>query len=57
MFASFQGFVSPEAMDVDAVQLYTDLGVILNHDPYRVLEEGIAPDRIGYMVSSEAAVY
>ncbi len=49
--------VPPETMDADAVQLYTDLGVLLNHDPYRVLEEGIAPDRIGYMVSSEAAVY
>ena len=49
--------VPPEAMDANAVQLYTDLGVLLNHDPYRVLEEGIAPDRIGYIVSSEAAAY
>lgn len=43
-------------MDAEAVQLYTALGVLLNHDPYRILEEGATPDRIGYMVSCEAAV-
>ena len=49
--------VPPETMDANALQLYTDLGVLLNHDPYRILEEEIAPDRIGYVVSSEAAAY
>jgi hypothetical protein len=49
--------VPPETMNADAIELYTQLGVLLNHDPYRVLEEDITPDRIGYTVSSEAAVY
>lgn len=49
--------VPPEAMDANAVQLYTELGLLLNHAPYHILEEGIAPDRIGYMISSEAAAY
>jgi len=48
--------VAPEKMDADALQLYVHLGILLNHDPYRVVEEGIAPDRIGYMVTPEAAV-
>ena len=48
--------VKPDKMDADALQLYGQLGVLLNHDPYRVMEEGITPDRIGYMVTSEAAV-
>jgi hypothetical protein len=49
--------VPPETMDANALQLYAELGVLLNREPYRILEEGIAPDRIGYMVSSEAAAY
>ena len=48
--------VPPETMDVKALQLFTDLGVLLNRDPYRILEEDITPDRIGYTVSSEAVV-
>ena len=48
--------VPPEKMDADALRLYGHLGVLLNHDPYRVMEEGITPDRIGYMVTSEASV-
>jgi len=49
--------VPPETMDADAVQLYTELGLLLSHDPYRIIEEGISFDGIGYVVSSEAAVY
>jgi|WetSurMetagenome_2_1015567.scaffolds.fasta_scaffold866710_2 hypothetical protein len=48
--------VSPEKMNTDALKLYGRLGVLLHHDPYRVMEEGITPDRIGYMVTSEASV-
>jgi hypothetical protein len=48
--------VPPEKMNAGALQLYGQLGVLLNHDPYRVMEEGITPDRIGYMVTSEASV-
>jgi hypothetical protein len=48
--------VKPEKMDAADLQLYGQLGVLLNHDPYRVMEEGITPDRIGYMVTSEASV-
>ena len=48
--------VPPEAMDEDAVQLYADLGVLLDHGPYRIFEEGATPSRIGYMVVSKAAV-
>ena len=48
--------VPPETMDADAILLYTKLGVLLNHDRYRILEEEITPDRIGYTVSSEAVV-
>ncbi len=33
--------VSPESMDADAEELYAGLGELLNHDPYRILEEGI----------------
>ena len=43
-------------MDANALLLYAELGVLLKHDPYRILEEGATPDRIGFMVSSEAAV-
>ena len=47
--------VPPEAMDADAVQLYAQLGELLNHDPYRILEEWATLNRIGYMVGSSAA--
>lgn len=47
--------IPPEKMDADALKLYGQLGVLLNGDPYRIMEEGIATDRIGYMVTSEAA--
>ena len=43
--------VPPEKMDAEALTLYGQLGVLLNRAPYRVMEEGIAPDRIGYMVT------
>ena len=49
--------VPPETMDANAMLLYTRLGVLLNHDPYRILEEGATLHKIGYMISSEAAVY
>ena len=49
--------VDPENMDADAEQLYRDLGVRLNQDPYRILEEGCDLDRIGYVVGTEAAQY
>jgi hypothetical protein len=48
--------VPPERMDANALKLYGQLGVLLNQEPYRIMEEGIAADRIGYMVTSEAAV-
>jgi len=48
--------VPPETMDANALRLYADLGELLNHDPYRVFDEGATVDRIGYMVCSEAAV-
>ena len=48
--------VPPEKMDADDLQLYGQLGVLLNQGPYRVMEEGITPDRIGYMVAPKAAV-
>jgi hypothetical protein len=48
--------VHPDKMDADTLQLYGQLGVLLNHDPYRVMEEGVTPDRMGYMVTSEASV-
>jgi hypothetical protein len=48
--------VSPERMNADALKLYGQLGVLLNLEPYRIMEEGIAADRIGYMVTSEAGV-
>lgn len=49
--------VPPHTMDADAEQLYTDLGVLLGRNPYRILEEDIATDRIGYTVGSEGAAY
>ena len=48
--------VPPEKMDADALLLYRHLGVLLNHNPYRIMEEGITPDSIGYMVTSGAVV-
>ena len=46
--------VPPETMDANALKLYGQLGILLNHDPYRVMEEGITTDRIGYMITNEA---
>jgi hypothetical protein len=46
--------VPPEMMDANALKLYGQLGILLNHDPYRVMEEGITTDRIGYMITNEA---
>jgi hypothetical protein len=48
--------VPPEKMDADDLHLYGQLGDLLNQGPYRVMEEGITPDRIGYMVAPKAAV-
>jgi len=48
--------VPPEKMDAEALKLYAKIGVLLNREPYRVLEDGIATDRIGYMVTFEAGV-
>ena len=42
--------IAPERMDAYALLLYGELGRLLKHDPYRIMEEGITPDRIGYMV-------
>lgn len=48
--------VLPEKMDADALQLYGQLGALLNHDPYRIMEEGVASDTIGYVVTAKGAV-
>jgi len=47
--------IKPEAMDGEALLLYGHLGMLLDREPYRIMEEGITPDRIGYMVTSRAA--
>ena len=47
--------VQPERMDADGLALYAELGRILSREPYCILEEGITPDRIGYMVSAIVA--
>ena len=48
--------VRPEKMDAEDLRLYGQLGKLLNHDPYRIMEEGMTPDRIGYMVTAEASL-
>ncbi len=48
--------VAPEVMDADALALYHQLGILLSQNPYRIMEEGITPDRIGYTITSEVSV-
>jgi|WetSurMetagenome_2_1015567.scaffolds.fasta_scaffold818610_1 hypothetical protein len=48
--------IAPDDMDADALELYRQLGVLLSRDPYCIMREGIAPDRIGYTITSEASV-
>jgi hypothetical protein len=48
--------VPPEQMDGAALELYRELGKLLKHDPCRIMEEGITPDRIGFMVTTKAPV-
>ena len=48
--------VSPEKMNADALKLYGRLGDLLNHDPYRVMDEGITLDTIGFVIIAAGAV-
>ena len=49
--------VPPDRMDADALQLYGQLGALLNRDPYRLMEEGVTSDMIGYVVTSKGAAH
>jgi hypothetical protein len=49
--------VPPERMNAATLRLYGQLGVRLNHAPYRIIGEGITPDRIGYLVTSKTVVF
>ena len=46
--------VPPERMNAEALRLYGQLTALLNHEPYRIMEEGITSESMGYVVTPKA---